>query len=75
MLLLDDSIAITNKIKVYARIVSENKLHQKGLHVWFSARIELELPVYFCAVLTFTSCSPGNCLALNFYKTIAILLE
>ena len=75
MLFSDDSIATTNKIKIYASIDSENKLHQKGLHVWFPVRIELELPVYFCAVLTFTSCSPGNYLALNFYKIIAILLE
>ena len=55
MLFSDDSIAPTNRIKVYGPIDSEHKPHQKGLHIWFPVGIELELPVYFCAVLTSTS--------------------
>ena len=75
MLFSDDSIAPTNRIKVYGPIDSEHKPHQKGLHIWFPVGIELELPVYFCAVLTSTSYWPGNCLTLNFYKIIGIQLE
>ena len=75
MLFSDDSIAQTNRIKVYGPIDSEHKPDQKGLHIWFPVGIELELPVYFCAVLTSTSYWPGNCLTLNFYKIIGIQLE
>ena len=75
ILFSNDSIAPTNKIKVYVPIDSEHKLHQKGLHICFPVGIELELPVYCCAVLTSTSCWPGNCLTLNFYNIIGILLE
>ena len=47
----------------------------KGFYIWFLLGIELELPVYFCAVLTSTSCWPGNCVTLSFYKITDILLE
>ena len=70
ILFSDESIVpATNKIKVYASIDSEHKLHQKGLHIWFAVGIKLETPVYFCPVCT------GNCCTLNFYKNIGILLE
>ena len=45
MLFSDDSIALKSKIKVYAPIDSEHKLHQKGLHAWLFVVVELELPV------------------------------
>ena len=61
--------------KVYASIDSEHKLHQKGLHIGFAVGIKLEITVYFCPVLTATSCWPGNCCTLHFYKIIGILLE
>ena len=72
ILFSDNSIAPTYKIKVYAFIDSEHKFHQKGLYT--SVGIEIELPVYFCAVLTSISYWPDNCLTLNFFKIIGIKL-
>ena len=56
MLFLDNSVAPANKIKVYAPIESEHKLHQKGLYILLIVRMELDSPVHKRAVLTSTSC-------------------
>ena len=44
ILFSEDSIAPKNKIKFYAPIDSEHKLHQKGVICFFEG-VELELPV------------------------------
>ena len=74
ILFSDDTIAATNK-NVHALIDPENKLCQKGRNILSPVGIEHELPVYFSAVLACTSCLPGNCATLNFYKIIGILLQ